>query len=80
MVSLQRIIVHAIQFAICEKRFTKRKWHDLFFVFADPMDPMHKLLLSPTNLVFELTIQKNFDPQTRFNSWDNLNAYKRILN
>ena len=49
-------------------------------MFADPMDPMHKLLLSPTNLVFELTIQKNFDPQTSFNSWDNLNAYKRILN
>ena len=71
MVSLQRIIVHAIQFAIGAKRFTKKKWHDLFFVFADPMDPMHKLLLSPTNPVFDLTIQKNFYPQTRFNSWDN---------
>ena len=64
VVSLQRIIVHAIQFAICAKRFTKKKWHDLFFVFADPMDPMHKLLLSPTKALAKLSNKVGFNVPT----------------
>ena len=53
------------------------------------IDPMHKWLpiknyfviiqISPTNLVFELIIQKNFLFSNEA-SWANFNNYKRIFN